>query len=1089
MHDDRALVEARITRALWRIGDAVAAASAPCSVAALPASGAVAVEDVVARRGEMAPVAAGDAWGPPWTTTWFLVSGRLPRGWTGRRVELEIDLGFDRRAPGFQAEGLVHGPSGRPLKGIHPRNSSVPVALLADAGALEGDGQLSCLVEAVAMPGVMGEPGEGDRLRPTPLGARATAGDAPLYRFGGARLVLVDDDVRALLHDAEVLAELMRELPTDSPRRHEILRALERAVDVIDLAGVAPGAKAARAELGEVLAAPAEHSAHDVVAVGHAHIDSAWLWPIAETVRKCARTFSSVLALLADPDSPPFVFACSQAQQWEWMRERYPPIFEQMVQAAHDGRFVPVGGMWVESDTNVPGGEALVRQLVYGKRFFLEHTGIECEEVWLPDCFGYSGALPQLIALAGSRWFLTQKLSWNDTNRFPHSSFFWEGIDGTRVFTHFPPVDTYNSELSPAELARAQRNFAERGRARSSLVPFGYGDGGGGPTAAMLERAVRQRDLEGSPRLELGSPAAFFRAAEEDYPDAPVWSGELYFEKHRGTLTSQARLKAGNRRCEHLLREAELWWTTALVAGLAEYPYDELEQLWKALLLQQFHDILPGSSIADVNDDALAALADVEGELSRLIATATSLLAGPGAETVAFNAGPFPVAGVPALGNGWPVPPTGPAAICTRDDAGRLVLRNGLIQAVVGEEGLIDSLVDLVAGREVVAPGMRANLLQLHPDHPARWDAWDVESWYRHGRDDVLSLNELTIDSAGPDEAVVCLDRTFGASRVTQRIRLRRGERRLRIETELDWHEHERLVKLAFPLDLHAERSSAEVQFGHIAEPLTTNTSWDAARYETRQHRFVHLAEPGDPGYGVAIVNDSLYAHDVARSPRPGGGLITTLRCTLVRGPRFPDPRGDAGTHRSVVELWPGAALAEAVRAGYACNLPLRMARGGGVLAPIVAIEAEDGPPGYVRGAAVPASAETDAGAEETWAEGSGDDDAGGRPGTPPRRSATPAPAPRVDAAAAKPAAPAGIVVEAVKAADDRSGDVVVRCYEALGGRARGRLRPGFALADAQVVDLLERPLGEAALDGAGRVVLELRPFQVLTLRLRPRRS
>jgi alpha-mannosidase len=928
--------------------------------------------------------------------------------------------------------------------------------------------------------------------------------------------VLVDEEVRALCHDLAVLTGLMAELPLDGARRHQILRGLERAVDAIDQAGVAPGAKAARAELAELLAAPAEHSAHLVSAVGHAHIDSAWLWPVAETVRKCARTFSSVLRLI--DTEPDLVFACSQAQQWEWMRERYPALFEQMVAAARAGRFLPVGGMWVESDTNVPGGESLARQLLYGKRFFLEHTGVDCEEVWLPDCFGYSAALPQLVALSGARWFLTQKLSWNDTNRFPHSSFFWEGIDGTRIFTHFPPVDSYNAELKPAELARARRRFAEHGRARTSLVPFGYGDGGGGPTLEMLERGRRQEDLEGSPRLSFESPAAFFRAAEEDYPDAPVWSGELYLEKHRGTLVSQARIKRANRRCEHLLREAELWWTTAWRAGLTDYPYEELERLWKVVLLQQFHDILPGSSIADVNDEAIAALAATEAELDALIVTATSAIAGPGGETVAFNAGPFTLAGVPALGNGWPVPPVGRAASCSRDDSGRLVVRNGLVTIVLGEDGVIESIADLVAGRELLPAGQRANVLQLHPDHPARWDAWDVEGWYRHSHDDLLALDELRVDSAGPDEAVVCLERSFGASRVTQRLRLRRGERRLRIETEVDWHEHERLLKLAFPLDLHADTASAEIQFGHLREPLVQNTSWEAARFEKRCHRFVHLDEPGQPGYGVALVNDSLYGYDVGRAPRPGGGLVTTLRCSLVRGPRFPDPRGDAGTHRSVVELWPGATLLEAVRAGYACNLPLRLVRGGGVVAAIVAVEADDGAPGWpsppvpapgasgapgatVRrgtgsraeahggGGGAVGGADDPSGAGGAGVAAFGQADGGGRGGiddAPGARSAL-AGGRAVPGGGARDAP--GIAVEAVKAAEDRSPDVIVRCYEALGGRARARLRIGFPLAGAKVVDLLERPIAELSLDAAGRVPIELRPFEVLTLRLSPRRD
>lgn len=1034
MHDDRAQLAARLRRARLRVAAEIVAAEAPCSAHATAAGGEIAVEAALEQLAEAPPIAAGDAWGPPWSTTWFALAGPLPASWDGRRVELEVDLGFDAHQPGFQAEGLAYDERGRIVKGVHPRNATVPLAQLAEPGAAE----VRCLVEAVAIPPIMGD--RDHHFAPTPLGARATAGTAPLYRFGGARLVAPDDEVRALGFDLEVLHELTGELAADHPRCHEILAALERAVDVLDRAGVAAGAGAARAELAETLAAPAERGAHRITAVGHAHIDSAWLWPLAETPRKCARTFSSVLSLLEseaaelwtgeEAGSPGgLVFACSQAQQWEWVRERHPELFARMTAAGRAGRFVPVGGMWVESDTNLPSGESLVRQLVWGKRFFLEHVGVECEEVWLPDAFGYSASLPQLIALAGSRWFLSQKLSWNDTNRFPHHSFWWEGIDGTRIFAHFPPVATYNAVLSPAELARARRGFAESGRARRSLVPFGYGDGGGGPTAEMLERGRRQRDLEGSPRCSPGSPAEFFAAAEAEYPGAPVYAGELYLEKHRGTLTSQARLKALNRRCEHLLHEAELWCTTASCAGLAEYPFEDLERLWKQVLLQQFHDILPGSSIAEVNDEATRALSSAASELERLVADALGALAGEGDEPLAFNACPFERRGVAALGWGRADEPGGAVASAAARDGGGAVLRNGHLVVELGADGLIASLVDVAAGRELVPPGGRANLLQVHPDHPAQWDAWDLDAAYRRGADDVSALDELAVVEEDPDEAVVRCRRSFGASRVTQHLRLRRGERALRIETELDWHEHERIVKLAFPLDLHVQLARAEIQFGHLAEPLTANTSFEAARFEQRCHRFVHLAEGGEEPYGVAVVNDAVYGHDLSRNARPGGGLTTTLRCSLVRGPRFPDPRADAGVHRFAVELHPGATLAGAVAAGYACNLPLRQARGSAAPVPVVALE--------------PAA-----------------------PGAAP---------------------PSGFVVETVKAADDRSGDVVVRCYEALGGRARARLRPAFPLAGAEVADLLERPLAALEPDSEGRLDLGLRPFQVLTLRLRRR--
>ncbi|WP_374101071.1 alpha-mannosidase, partial [Streptomyces phytophilus] len=358
--------------------------------------------------------------------------------------------------------------------------------------------------------------------------------------------------------------------------------------------------------------------------VGHAHIDSAWLWPVRETVRKCARTFTNMTALAAE--YPELVFACSSAQQYAWMKERHPEVFDRIRKAVAAGTWAPVGGMWVEADGNLPGGEALARQLVHGRRFFEEEFGIGQAGVWLPDSFGYTAAYPQLARLAGAEWFLTQKLSWNETNRLPHHTFAWEGIDGTRIFTHFPPVDTYNAELTGAELAHAERNFADKGPATRSLVPFGFGDGGGGPTRSMLEKARRLRDLEGSPRVKSGAPDAFFAAARAEYERLPVWRGELYLENHRGTYTSQARTKRGNRRSEALLREAELWAATAAVRAGAPYPYERLAAVWERVLLNQFHDILPGTSIAWVHRQAEQVYGEVRAELEAIIAEALGRL-------------------------------------------------------------------------------------------------------------------------------------------------------------------------------------------------------------------------------------------------------------------------------------------------------------------------------------------------------------------------------------------------------------------------------------------------------------------------------
>jgi alpha-mannosidase len=510
---------------------------------------------------------------------------------------------------------------------------------------------------------------------------------------------------------------------------------------------------------------------------------------------------------------------------------------------------VPAGGMWVESDTNMPGSEAMARQFVHGKRFFLDEFGIENEEAWLPDTFGFAAGLPQIIRAAGSKWLLTQKISWSQTNRFPHHTFRWEGIDGTRIFTHFPPVDTYNCSMKGSELAHAARNFKDKGRARHSLAPTGWGDGGGGTTREMVAKASRLRDLEGSAAVVWETPRAFFEKAEAEYPEPPVWVGELYLELHRATLTSQAKTKQGNRRSEHLLREAELWAATAAVHTGFPYPHEELDRIWKTVLLHQFHDILPGSSIAWVHREARATYERIAAALNDIIGAAQRALAGEGTRHLVFNAAPHSRHGVPAGGAAAPCVPKG-TEVSPRAEGG-YVLGNGLLRVEIDAHGLVVSAYDRDADRETVAPGRAANLLQLHPDFPNMWDAWDVDAFYRNT---VTDLTDAESVETGEDGVSVRIVRSFGASRVTQVLSLPPGERRLVIDTEVDWHETEKFLKLAFPLDLHAERYASETQFGHVFRPTHTNTSWEAAKFEACNHRFVHLEEPG---WGVALVNDS----------------------------------------------------------------------------------------------------------------------------------------------------------------------------------------------------------------------------------------
>ena len=996
MHDRTHLIEMRVDRFLReRLRPALYRATAPLEVARWEVDGEpVPFENAL--EASYQPFTVGSPWGRPWGTTWFAVSGDVPAEWRateGTRAEVVVDLGFTAGQSGFQAEALVWRRDGSVVKGVSPFNGVV-------AAAVDAQGHVDVLVEAASNPDV----GSLFTFDPTHLGDVATAGDQPIYRLRRLELGLRDLEVSELIADTQLLRELVTELDAASPRRAEIVQGLDRLVDVVNPHDVSATAAAGRAVLAPLLASPANASAHVLHAVGHAHIDSAWLWPVRETARKVARTFSNVLDLM-DTD-PEFVFASSSAQQFAWIKERYPTIWSRLVERVREGRFVPVGGMWVESDTNMVGGEAMARQFVEGKGFFIEEFGIDTPEVWLPDSFGYTAALPQIIRASGSKWFLTQKISWNETNRIPHHTFLWEGIDGSRVFTHFPPVDKYNSDVSAADLAHAERSFADKGRARVSLLPYGYGDGGGGPTREMTATVARTGSLEGSPVVQHSTPAAFFEAAEAEYPQPEVWSGELYLEFHRGTYTSQLRTKQGNRRSEHLMREAELWAATAAVRTGYDYPADELRRLWRLVLLQQFHDILPGTSIAWVHRDAERNYEAVRAGAEAIIETSLRALVGTGSTTVMANAAPHGRSGIPALGVAEATPSA--AVTPTATDAG-VVLDNGLVRAVILGDGSIGSLVDLASGRETVPPGERAGLLQLHRDTPTQWDAWDIDETYRRHATD-LDASSVVVD--GTD---VVIERSFGTSSITQRVRLDEGSHTLALSFDVDWREQQQLLKLGFPIDVHTDRAASEIQFGHVVRPTHTNTSWDAARFETSAHRWVRVA---DPRFGVAITNDSTYGHDVTRHARAGGGTFSLVRLSLLRSPLFPDPTHDEGVYHLEVGVVVAAETQDAVVEGYRQNLRPRMVNDAATaeVAPLITF---DHP---------------------------------------------------------------GIVVEAVKLAQDGSGDVVVRLYEALGERITGRFEVGFAHGSVGEVDLLERPIDAAALVDEG--TLALRPFQLVTLRI-----
>ncbi|QMU96510.1 alpha-mannosidase [Microbacterium esteraromaticum] len=988
MHEETSLTVGRVNRVLLeRVRPAVHSARVPLEIAAHQLPG----EPVAPTEGlalEFEPFTAGTMWGPAWGTTWFRVRGQVPAEWTGRRIEALIDLGFDINMTGFQCEALAYRPDGTPIKSINPRNQWLPVDV-APGGAVE------FYLEGASNPVLL----DYHPFLPTQEGDIRTSSPEPLYRVRHMDLAVFEESVFELALDLEVLIELQAELPETSPRRMRILQALDNALDALDLQRIVETAPDARAQLVEVLTSPADASAHRIAAIGHAHIDSAWLWPVRETIRKVARTTSSMTTLI--DEQPEFLYGMSSAQQYAWIKEHRPEVFARVKDAVASGRFLPLGGMWVESDTVMPTGESLVRQFSHGQRFFEREFGIRSKGVWLPDSFGYSPALPQLMRRAGFEWFFTQKISWNQRNVFPHHSFLWEGIDGSRMFTHFPPMDTYNSQLSGMEVAKASRQFKENRVATMSIAPVGWGDGGGGTTREMTGKAQRMASLEGAAQVEWKHPDAFFDEAKAELTDPAVWVGELYLELHRGTLTSQHATKALHRWAEQALIEAELWAATAAVKLGSEYPYDELDRLWQLVLLHEFHDILPGTSIAWVHREAVEVLSGVLADAAELSSAARDALAGEGDRELVFDR----MTGGASRADAQPAHAD---TVLTPQDGG-YVLSNELITVTISSEGLIVSAIDEATGRETIPAGRPANLFQLHQDFPNMWDAWDIDRYYRNRVDDLTAISSIeasVVDGA----AVVTVSREFSSSRLTQTITLRPGSRTVLLHNDIDWHETEKLLKLAFPLDIFARETLAETQFGFQRRVTHVNTSWEAAKYETSMHRFVLAQE--DDGFGAALVNDSIYGYDTSRDV-DGDDVTTTVRLSLLRAPRFPDPDTDHGRHEIRVGLVIGADAGIATAEGIRLNAPTAVVRGGEEVQPLVSVS-----------------------------------------GT-------------------------GIVTSAVKLADDRSGDVIVRVYESLGRRATGSVSAAFDHAGIREVSLIEDELEDAR---TGE--LALKPFEVRTLRI-----
>ncbi|KAB8289078.1 alpha-mannosidase [Bifidobacterium ramosum] len=989
---------------------------------------------------EFKPFSIPGMWGTTWGTTWFEVTGRIDRETTkGRKVELEIDLGWlGHRGPGFQSEGLVYRADGTAIKSANPKNHWVPL-VYADGTStvdLDKDGNFTVYIEAAANPFVEGP----TPFSPTELGEGPTGRYDFPYTLSRMDVTVFNEDVFAYSMDLETVSSLMRELTDDDPRYWQLAKALQRSLNAYDERDIGGTLPTARGELAGVLAEHASSSAINHIAIGHAHIDSAWLWPVRETRRKVARTVSNVLALM--DEDPDFTYAMSSAQQYEWLEAEHPDLFRRMMERVKEGRFIPVGGMWVESDNMIPSGESLVRQITFGHRYFKEHLGVTPRGIWLPDSFGYTGSWPQIARRAGFDWFLTQKISWNDTTKFPHHSFMWEGIDGTRILTHFPPSDTYCSSMSMHELMYSQRNFLDKDLSRNAILLYGFGDGGGGPTREMTARIRRDHDLAGAPKIDFGTPDQLFDRVRKDIVgdargETPVFKGELYLELHRGTLTAQQDMKRGCRQEEAMLRVTEYLCAAARVKNPDYvYPREEMDCIWKTLLLNQFHDILPGSAIAWVHRQARAEYArDITRLREIALEAGRAIVAAEPDDATVADAVITPYSR--EICDAWTVRSAADVAhvadgeVSVTRDGETTILDNGRLRARIEPDGTVSSLTDLAAGRELVPAGTRLGRYELLKDEPFHWDAWDIQ------RDAFLTANGLDdasvegVDTGADGSAAVHVVTEVQGVEIRTTITLRPGADTLDFAADVDWHAVEQFLKVDLPVAVQAVNAQYECQYGIVERSINKNTRSDDAKFESCTHRFVRIA---DSGYATAVVNASTYGSDVSpihEDAAHGTGRGTMIRLSLLSAPLYPDPRTDQGEHSfawSVVVGAPmDAVLAEASRLNGPAVEELPS------IAPLVTL------------------------ADVT--------------GTP--------------------------VLDWIKLADDGSDDLIVRIYEAAGGAASATLRLDHALADAKVqeVTLMEEPGLDAELpralaagDGmmpADGAAIALAPFQLATLRIR----
>ncbi len=847
--------------------------------------------------GEPISIQTGDVWGKLWDCAWFHFTGTVPKDAAAKSVVLLIDLG---------GEGLIVDHDGNPVQGLTSISSGFDFSL----------GKPGKRVFPIANPSTGAEiidiwvdAGLNDLFGNLPNGGK----------LDEARIAVRREEVQALCFDFEVLRELVNHLPEKSARYASVVQALYEASLLLGHGTEDDSVIAeARKRLAPELAKAGGDPSLTISAIGHAHIDLAWLWPIRETIRKGARTFSTVLRMMER--YPDYMFGASQPQIYQWMKDYYPNLYQEIKARVAEGRWEVQGAMWVEPDCNIPSGESLARQMLYGKRFFRQEFGIDVTNLWEPDVFGYSGSIPQILQKGGVDTFLTQKLSWSLFNDHPHHTFNWEGIDGTSVLVHMPPEATYNSSAAPRAIARAENDYLDKDLSDECLLLFGSGDGGGGPGEEHLERLARERNLSGLAPVVQESSHKFFERLKENQNRYAKWRGELYLERHQGTLTSQARNKWFNRKIEFALRELELS-SARNIASPDQYPSEALDRIWKEILLLQFHDILPGSSITRVFDESIARYEALLAEVTDLTTVSDTALLGSGTKGALSNSLSWNRTDWVKVGDDWhlvEVPAMGFASLEMPKKAfdtpkvSPTSLENEYLRIALSDTGEIVSIFDKEAGRETLRLGQAANHLCVYEDHG---DAWDFPVDYDSVSPQPFLLKTSEVITDGP-RSLIRQTRSFGQSTLTQDIVLTSGSRRLDFVTHVDWQERRKMLRSLFPVALQSDVARCDIQFGNIERPIHANTSWDWAKNEICAQKWIDISETD---YGVALLNDSKYGHSV----RDG-----VINLNLLRSATYPDPMADHACHNFTYSMYPhlgNYVIGGVVRAAYELNVPLRL--------------------------------------------------------------------------------------------------------------------------------------------------------------------